>query len=412
MSSLDDGVSETKCDLFRRECREGASPYELAQDEGLERSSVIYHITGECQHDGVGEDPHPKSGFAVSMGECEEMRSRYSENESIEALLDSMGRTWGTVVFHLTGECTHDASITAPEFDREEILRRDSITASECNSLREMATEAGNVMEVANSVDYEYPMILAHVNGECSHDVETPPREPHERANNITRTQCLEIRERYRSSPNIDESDIAADYECSETTVHRHVRFLCSHPPEDSIVTDVDDVQDILETDSVAGNSFERYSVSDIIALNSVEAGDSKEASQDLAEPDYVETTRSRIIRNTDMVHELKSLYDYRCQVCGDRRQSYDGQPYAEGHHLQPLGEPHNGPDEPGNILVLCPDHHADFDYGQITIDTETLEVSHQYDESIDGHVLTVEPAHDLDEAYLIYNNRTVVERD
>ena len=40
-----------------------------------------------------------------------------------------------------------------------------------------------------------------------------------------------------------------------------------------------------------------------------------------------------------------------------------DGVFYAEGHHLRPLGK-HDGLDEPGNMLVLCPNHHAMFDFG------------------------------------------------
>lgn len=74
-----------------------------------------------------------------------------------------------------------------------------------------------------------------------------------------------------------------------------------------------------------------------------------------------VQTTTLRIVRDTKKAIEVKKLYDYHCQVCNVRLAGANG-PYAEGAHIKPLGEPHDGPDEPGNILCLCPNHHILFD--------------------------------------------------
>jgi putative restriction endonuclease len=39
-----------------------------------------------------------------------------------------------------------------------------------------------------------------------------------------------------------------------------------------------------------------------------------------------------------------------------------------KGAHIKPLGRPHNGLDVDGNVLCLCPNHHAQLDKGGITI--------------------------------------------
>lgn len=83
--------------------------------------------------------------------------------------------------------------------------------------------------------------------------------------------------------------------------------------------------------------------------------------------PERVETTVQRLIRDTKKSREVKEAYDYTCQFCGTRLLTPAG-PYAEGAHIQPLGEPHNGPDSSANMLCLCPNHHVLFDMGAITI--------------------------------------------
>ena len=63
------------------------------------------------------------------------------------------------------------------------------------------------------------------------------------------------------------------------------------------------------------------------------------------------------------MVETLKSLYGFACQVCGLELEPTIGSFYVV-HHVQPLGGGHNGLDTCGNMLVLCPNHHAMFDFG------------------------------------------------
>jgi 5-methylcytosine-specific restriction protein A len=178
----------------------------------------------------------------------------------------------------------------------------------------------------------------------------------------------------------------------------------------DALVTEVDEVQDILESGVETEDGLSEVSSEEIVRLDSTENADPQEPAMDLATPDAnrVKTTRSRIIRNTDLAQDMKQMYDHTCQICGASRRGPGGDPYAEAHHIQPLGRPHGGPDEPGNILVLCPNHHADIDYGRLSVDPETCRVSHTYDDAVDGTKLTVADPHELNGDYLTYHNEVI----
>jgi 5-methylcytosine-specific restriction protein A len=83
---------------------------------------------------------------------------------------------------------------------------------------------------------------------------------------------------------------------------------------------------------------------------------------------------------------------------------------YAEGHHLRPLGRPHEGPDTPENLVVLCPNHHADFDYGLVSVDPGSLTVAHAYEPRLSGTTLTVDGDHPLAPEHLAYHNREIAD--
>ena len=79
--------------------------------------------------------------------------------------------------------------------------------------------------------------------------------------------------------------------------------------------------------------------------------------------PGKVKQSVIRFIRDTKISRQIKRLYAGRCQVCGIRLEIEPGVYYAEAHHLQPLGGEHKGPDVNGNLICLCPNHHALFDF-------------------------------------------------
>lgn len=113
-----------------------------------------------------------------------------------------------------------------------------------------------------------------------------------------------------------------------------------------------------------------------------------------VAEPaERRETSGLRIIRDTQLTKWVKALYNYECQLCGHTIVLPDESRYAEGHHVQPLGAPHNGPDISDNILCLCPNHHAACDYGAMSLVAAELRRA-------SGHV--------VGQHFLDYHNRVV----
>jgi hypothetical protein len=108
-----------------------------------------------------------------------------------------------------------------------------------------------------------------------------------------------------------------------------------------------------------------------------------------------VQTTVYRIIRDTQLSRRVKMLHEYKCQIltCEYTIVLADGSHYAEGHHVQPLGEPHNGPDVLENIVCLCPNHHAACDLGAIRLVSVELR-------QIVGHV--------IGQKFIDYHNQTI----
>ena len=151
-------------------------------------------------------------------------------------------------------------------------------------------------------------------------------------------------------------------------------------------------------------NEFSLETLHDVADFGSNQTPDFEERTPDLSPPKRVSTQVSRVVRNTTKAKKLKELYDHKCQVCGIQRQQKDEEPYAEVHHIQPLGSDPPGPDELENLLVLCPNHHADFDYGLIRVEPETHRIRHAYEPSVDGSELRVASEHPLSSVYLQFH--------
>jgi hypothetical protein len=109
--------------------------------------------------------------------------------------------------------------------------------------------------------------------------------------------------------------------------------------------------------------------------------------------PGRVEVTTHRVIRDTLLARRVKQLHNFECQLCGHTIQLADGGRYAEAHHIQPLGEPHNGPDVLDNIVCLCPNHHVALDFGTMLLALKDLR-------GVQGHT--------VGEVYIKYHNEHV----
>ena len=74
-----------------------------------------------------------------------------------------------------------------------------------------------------------------------------------------------------------------------------------------------------------------------------------------------------RFLRDPKKVKKLKELYHNKCQICGYTLEYDKGKFYSEVHHYNPLKA--SAADEEDNMIVVCPNHHAEFDHNMIAID-------------------------------------------
>ena len=76
--------------------------------------------------------------------------------------------------------------------------------------------------------------------------------------------------------------------------------------------------------------------------------------------------TMTLVKRNVSIVKTLKEMYTGQCQICGDTFVSKDKSNYSEVHHLVHLGN--KGADELYNGIVVCPKHHRQLHYADVTL--------------------------------------------
>lgn len=79
-------------------------------------------------------------------------------------------------------------------------------------------------------------------------------------------------------------------------------------------------------------------------------------------------STSTSVSRDSRIAAWVKNLYKDSCQICGNTIITQIGT-YSEGAHIRPLGKPHDGHDTTENMLCLCPNCHATFDFGMLVID-------------------------------------------
>jgi predicted restriction endonuclease len=70
-----------------------------------------------------------------------------------------------------------------------------------------------------------------------------------------------------------------------------------------------------------------------------------------------------RFTRDRTTVAKLKILREFRCQICCTRIVKKDGDFYAEGAHIEPKRT--GSQETPDNIIIMCPNHHKEFDLGK-----------------------------------------------
>lgn len=122
--------------------------------------------------------------------------------------------------------------------------------------------------------------------------------------------------------------------------------------------------------------------------------------------PTTKQVLRNVRLRCSFLASEVKRRYKNICQVCRTPVVIAAQKYFANAHHLWPLGSPHFGPDLIGNIIVLCPNHHAMFDRGAVSIVPDSLVVLHKIEGVFSPRTrIYLESWHSLGQKYLKYHH-------
>lgn len=64
-------------------------------------------------------------------------------------------------------------------------------------------------------------------------------------------------------------------------------------------------------------------------------------------------------VRKLDMTicNKLKHIYDYSCQICGEKIGEKYNTNFIHAHHIEPFSKSLNN--NPENIMIVCPNHHG-----------------------------------------------------
>lgn len=134
--------------------------------------------------------------------------------------------------------------------------------------------------------------------------------------------------------------------------------------------------------DQIASRWFNRHQLIDTNTLDDNIHDDKKSLFEKLAElnekmrnvsPERIEKLVITTIRkDTKIIKALKITTDFTCQFpnCRQRIRKKNGGFYIEVAHIKPVSQ--NGQSVLGNLIVLCPNHHKEFDYGDLKITEQT----------------------------------------
>ena len=142
-------------------------------------------------------------------------------------------------------------------------------------------------------------------------------------------------------------------------------------------------------------------------------------APEDVEEADWLEqegsddTVQRLIVRSAAqkrdrmLAAKLKHHYGNRCMFCGEVLAVGQDRFYSEAAHIKPIGTPHGGPDKTTNMLVLCPNHHIQFDRGILSLHLSGKQlkvVSSVRHDPLNG--IVVSPKHKIDLDFVRWHQR------
>lgn len=79
-------------------------------------------------------------------------------------------------------------------------------------------------------------------------------------------------------------------------------------------------------------------------------------------DPEIIVINSKSYKRDNKTIAQIKFIREFKCQICGTTIKKKDGSNYVEAAHIKPKHK--KGRETPDNIILLCPNHHKEFDIG------------------------------------------------
>ncbi len=79
-------------------------------------------------------------------------------------------------------------------------------------------------------------------------------------------------------------------------------------------------------------------------------------------EPEIIIINSKSYKRDNKTIAQIKYIRGFKCQICNTSIIKKDGSRYVEAAHITPKYK--TGQETPDNIILLCPNHHKEFDLG------------------------------------------------
>jgi len=88
------------------------------------------------------------------------------------------------------------------------------------------------------------------------------------------------------------------------------------------------------------------------------------------SDPEIVFLKGKTYKRDNKTIAQIKLLRNFECQICGQTITKKDGTKYIEAAHIKAKHQ--KGCETLHNIILLCPDHHKEFDLGNRIVNNHT----------------------------------------
>lgn len=88
-------------------------------------------------------------------------------------------------------------------------------------------------------------------------------------------------------------------------------------------------------------------------------------------DPEIITINHKSYKRDNRTIAQIKFLRNFQCQICGTSILKKDGTRYIEAAHIKAKYQ--KGRETPDNIILLCPNHHKEFDYGNLKVNEHSV---------------------------------------